>query len=417
MRQSLQVFVNSLWMTLEELRVNKLRTFLSLLGITVGIFCIIAVLTITGSLEYNIRQEVQSLGSNVIYVQKWPWGGGGEYPWWRYVNWPEPTFQEYKQLQQRAHGVAYMCYNFSAGNQEVDFGDSYMSGVTVQGITQQFNQIIDLNIQAGRYFTPYEAEGATPVVILGANIWEGLFGEGPDGAANAIGKLVRIKNQRFRVIGALKKYGSSFINAFDFDNSVFIPYFSARTIIKDQDPTFMVEAAPGVSLDALKEELRGDMRAIRRLRPVDPDNFSLNEISAVSGTLNQLFGSINTGGWFIGIFALIVGAFGIANIMFVSVKERTNIIGIKKAVGARNSTILGEFLMESVLLCLVGGLMGIIWVYIGTKLASGFFSYTIFLSTSNFLTGILVSVFTGVIAGYIPAYHASRLDPVVAIRS
>jgi len=159
------------------------------------------------------------------------------------------------------------------------------------------------------------------------------------------------------------------------------------------------------------------MRAIRMLRPTDEDNFSLNEISAVSGTLDQLFGSINTGGWFIGIFALIVGAFGIANIMFVSVKERTNMIGIKKAIGARRRTILGEFLMESVILCLIGGLMGIFLVYIGTKLATGFFSYTVFLSAGNFFTGIFVSVLTGVIAGYIPAYHAARLDPVVAIRS
>ena len=413
MRQSLQIFVNSLWMTLEELKVNRLRTFLSLLGVTVGIFCIIAVLTITGSLEYNIRQEVQSLGSNVIYVQKWPWGGGGEYPWWKYVNWPEPTFQEYKALEKRVNGASATCYVFGAGNQEVDYGDGYMSGVTVQGVTQQFNQIIDLNFQEGRYFTPYEGTGATPVVILGANIWEGLFGD----ASNAIGKYVRIHNKELRVIGALQKYGSSFINAFDFDNSVFIPYFTARTIVKDQDPTFMVEAAPGVSVDALKEELRGEMRAIRMLRPTDEDNFSLNEISAVSGTLDQLFGSINTGGWFIGIFALIVGAFGIANIMFVSVKERTNMIGIKKAIGARRRTILGEFLMESVILCLIGGLMGIFLVYIGTKLATGFFSYTVFLSAGNFFTGIFVSVLTGVIAGYIPAYHAARLDPVVAIRS
>ncbi|MBX5437942.1 MAG: ABC transporter permease [Thermoflavifilum sp.] len=413
MRQSLQIFINSLWMTLEELRVNRLRTFLSLLGVTVGIFCIIAVLTITGSLEYNIRQEVQSLGSNVIYVQKWPWGGGGEYPWWKYVNWPEPTFQEYRELEKRVNGASAMCYAFSGNNQEVDYGDGYMSGVTVQGVTQQFNQIIDLNFEQGRYFTPYEGTGAAPVVILGANIWEGLFGN----ASDAIGKYVRIRNKELRVIGALQKYGSSFINAFDFDNSVFIPYFTARTIIKDQDPVFMVEAAPGVAIDALKEELRGDMRAIRRLRPTDEDNFSLNEISAVTGTLDQLFGSINTGGWFIGIFALIVGAFGIANIMFVSVKERTNIIGIKKAIGARRGTILGEFLMESVILCLIGGLMGILLVYIGTKLATGFFSYTVFLSAGNFFTGIFVSVATGIVAGYIPAYHAARLDPVVAIRS
>ncbi|MBX6379526.1 MAG: ABC transporter permease [Thermoflavifilum aggregans] len=413
MRQSLQIFTNSLWMTIEELKVNRLRTFLSLLGVTVGIFCIIAVLTITGSLEYNIRQEVQSLGSNVIYIQKWPWGGGGEYPWWKYVNWPDPTFQEYKELEKRVNGASAMCYVFSAGNQEVDYGDGYMSGVTLQGVTQQFNQIIDLNFEQGRYFTPYEGTGASPVVILGANIWEGLFSN----ASEAIGKYVRIKNKELRVIGVLQKYGSSFINAFDFDNSVFIPYFTARTIVKDQDPVFMVEAAPGVALDALKEELRGDMRAIRMLRPTDEDNFSLNEISAVSGTLDQLFGSINTGGWFIGIFALIVGAFGIANIMFVSVKERTNIIGIKKAIGARRGTILGEFLMESVILCVIGGLMGIFLVYIGTRLASGFFSYTVFLSAGNFFTGIFVSVLTGVIAGYIPAYHAARLDPVVAIRS
>jgi putative ABC transport system permease protein len=417
MLTTLKILWNSFMMALQELRVNKLRTFLSLLGIMIGIFCIIAVLTITGSLESNVRDEVQSLGTNVVYIQKWPWGGGGEYPWWKYLNRPEPNYQEFKDLQQRVTDASAFCYSYDIGNREVDYGEDYMTAVTMLAITQDFDKIQDLEINDGRYFSPTETNGNGAVIILGANIWKGLFGT----ANKAIGKEVSLGGKQLRVVGTLNVYGSGIINAYDFDNSVLVPYLTAREIVSDKsgdvDPQIIVQARSDVSVPELKDQLRPAMRAIRRLTPTAEDNFSLNELSMISGNLDKLFGSITAGGWIIGIFALIVGGFGIANIMFVSVKERTNIIGIKKAIGAKRSTILLEFLLESILLCLIGGLMGILLVYIGTKLASGAFSYTIYLSVQNFTTGIVVSVVTGVVAGFVPAYFASKLDPVVAIRS
>lgn len=404
-------------MALQELRVNKLRTFLSLLGVTIGIFCIIAVLTITGSLESNVRSEVQSLGANVVYVQKWPWGGNGPYPWWKYLNRPDPNYNEYRQLVARVQGVSAICYNYTQGGMEVDYGQDYMTGASLNSVTQDFNKIQDVKISAGRYFTPSETNSGAPVALMGANLWSGLFGT----AKQALGKEVLMGGKRLTVIGALKKYGSSMVNAFDFDNSMIVPYFAAREIVSDRssgvDPVVIVQAGSKVPVDELQDELRGVMRGIRRLKPTEDDNFSLNELSMITGSLDTMFSGINAGGWFIGVLALIVGAFGIANIMFVTVKERTNIIGIKKAIGARRGTILLEFLLEAILLCLIGGLIGILLVFIGTKVASGAFSYTIFLSFRNLSIGILVSVFSGVIAGIVPAFFAARLDPVVAIRS
>lgn len=403
-------------MALQELRVNKLRTFLSLLGVTIGIFCIIAVFTLTKSLERNVRTEVASLGSNVIYIQKWPWnGGGGE--WWKYWNRPQPNFEEFKAVQQRMKGTAVSTYVFGTGNKVAQFGDNYLQGVNMLAVTEGFAQIQNLGIIDGRFFTSGETTGNGAVVILGYNIWDGLFNSADD----AMGKTVQFAGRPLKVIGLLKKYGSGIVNGFDYDNNVIVPFSIGRQIVNDRsqgaDAFIMVRANDNVSMDELSDELRATMRAVRRLKPTKDDNFALNQLSMLSESMNSIFGGINKAGICIGIFALIVGAFGIANIMFVTVKERTNIIGLKKAIGAKPSVILVEFLIESVLLCVIGGLMGMAAVYIVTKLISSAVSFSIYLSPGIVLMGFLISVITGIVAGYIPAFSASRLDPVVAIRS
>ncbi len=413
---TIKILWNSLKMAILELRVNKLRTFLSLLGITIGIFCIIAVLTATNSLEKNVRNEVESLGSDVIYIQKWPWDGGPDFPWWKFVNRPLPKFQELGPIREKVHSAGLSAFAFSSGGKRVEYRDDYMEGTELFAVSGDYEKIQAMKFVGGRFFAGKENEAGANVAILGANIWEGLFGT----SDKALGKTVSISGRPCRVIGTLKKKGASLVDGINYDNSIVVPYLYGRTIVDERrfaDPFLIIKAAPGATLLQLKDELRGVMRSVHRLRPKEDDDFSLNEITAVSGDLNKMFGMVNLGGGFIAFFALVVGGFGIANIMFVTVKERTNIIGLKKAIGARKKVILMEFLLESIILCLMGGLLGLVLVYIITVGVNslGFFEFT--LTLSNVILGLSISTIVGIIAGFIPAYLASRLDPVVAIRS
>ena len=416
MLKSIKIFWHSLLMALQELRVNKLRTFLSLLGITIGIFCIIAVFTLTKSLEMNVKSELSALGNNVVYVQRWPWGNTGS-NWWKYIQRPETNYDEYQELKQRIHNASAFAYVYDLNNKTITLGDNYMQNVTMLAVTDGFDRIQEINLAAGRFFTPVESGSSSMTIILGANIWQGLF----NSAQQAVGSQVQFAGRVFTVIGALKTYGESMIGGFDYDNSVILPYASARQIANDRsmfvEPFIMVKTASNISVPELKDELRGAMRAIRRLKPTQEDNFALNELSMTAGDTQKIFSSINLGGLVIGIFALIVGAFGIANIMFVTVKERTNIIGLKKAIGAKRRVILQEFLIESVLLCLIGGVLGMVFVFIVTKMISSFVFFKIYMTTGIIIMGLTISIITGIIAGYIPAFSASKLDPVVAIRS
>jgi putative ABC transport system permease protein len=418
MLSTLKILWTSLGMALQELRVNKLRTFLSLLGITIGIFCIIAVFTATDSLERNVRNDVNELGSDVIYIQKWPWGGGGEYPWWKYMNRPLPDIKEQQLVQEKTHSAIATAFMFSSGGKRVEYRDDYMTGVEMIGVTQDFNRIQELQITDGRYFTNSENNAGVNVAIMGANVWEGLFAS----ETAALGKIVRFAGRDCRIIGVLKKKGESMIGGINYDNSIILPYRFARAIVDERryaDPLILVKAKPEVTVAQLKDELRGIMRANRRLKPTQEDDFALNEITSLSGDLNSMFGAINFAGAVIAGFALIVGGFGIANIMFVTVKERTNIIGLKKAIGARRGIILLEFLLEAILLCLIGGMLGLLFVYfltvIFTMMAGGAFQFI--LSMKNVILGLTISAVVGLLAGFIPAFLASKLDAVVAIRS
>jgi putative ABC transport system permease protein len=416
MRQKLLIWWNTILMAMQELRVNKLRTFLSLLGVTIGIFCIIAVGATTDSLERNIRDQVNALGTDVIYIEKWPWdGGNGE--WWKYMDRPSSKYDEFRTIQERTKAADQFAYIYSTGSKRVVYGDNYLQGVTMMATSEGFANMQDLQIQSGRFFSPTESNGNTPVAIIGAKIWANLF----QTSENALGKTIELSGHRIKIIGALKSYGESIVDAFQYDNYVILPIFTARQITDERtaglDASIMVKAKAGVSMEELNDELRGEMRSMRRLKPKQQDNFSLNQLSMISGSMEQMFSVISLSGDFIGICALIVGAFGIANIMFVTVKERTNIIGLKKAIGAKNSVILLEFLIESIMLCVIGALIGLALVYLLTFTLTHKFSFHVYLSATNILHGIIIAVGSGIIAGIIPAWSASRLDPVVAIRS
>jgi putative ABC transport system permease protein len=413
---TIKILWSSLKMALQELRVNKLRTFLSLLGITIGIFCIIIVLTVTNSLESNVRSDLAALGDDVIFIQKWPWEGGPDAPWWKYANRPEPEFKELKYIEDKVHSSGAAAFAYSSNNKRIEYGDDYMEGVDFMAVTQDYDKVQQISIIGGHFFTGKENDGSSNVAIIGANLWENLFGS----AEAALGKSISIGGRPTRIVGVLKKKGSSMLDIVNYDNVIIVPYKYGRTIVDERryaDPYIMVKAAATSTVEEMRDELRGSMRAIRRLKPTEEDDFSLNEITSATGELDTLFGRINIGGVFIAIFALIVGGFGIANIMFVTVKERTSIIGLKKAIGARKNVILMEFLIESILLCTIGGGIGIFLVYLITLVANSLSPFVLTLTLTNIILGLSISAIVGMVAGFIPAYFAARLDPVVAIRS
>ena len=410
-----RIIWNSFKMALQELRVNKLRTFLSLFGITIGIFCIIAVLATVSSLERNVKTELKSLGTNTIYVQKWPWGGGTDYPWWKYAQRPAPTYAEMRLIKERAQYAAHVAFIlFHQSN--VGYKDIELQNVPWYGITEEYDAIQPVDIGYGRYLSLAELNSGAPVLIIGYQNAEKLFGA-PE---SAVGKIISLGGKKLTIIGVTQKQGKNLLGGWDFDNIVIVPYNFCRQTIDERssaDKFIMIKGKEGIAIQAIKDELTGIMRALRTLSPRQEDDFALNDITAGSTQLNTFFSSVNIGGWAIATLSLIVGAFSVANIMFVTVRERTSQIGLKKAIGAKQHIILTEFLLESAFLCIVGGLIGLILVYGLTQLLTSFLHFPITISFNILLLAISLCVITGVLAGIIPASIAARMDPATAIRT
>ena len=414
MRKVVNIVWNSLKMAIEELRTNKMRTFLSLFGVTIGIFCIIGVLATVQSLKQNIKDGLKDLGTNTVYVQKWPWGGGGDYPWWKYVKRPEPKFEEMRPIKTRsqyADAVAFMLFNSS----NVEYKDNLLTNVSWYGATEEFNRIQEIKLGDGRYLSSSEFANGSPVIVMGYENAVKLFDE----PQKAVGKQVTIAGRTATIVGVMKKAGQSMVGAWDFDNIIIVPFNFCRQVVDERNAGrfLLVKGKEGVAVDVLKDELKGIMRSVRKLRPTEDDNFALNDVTASSQSLDALFTNLNIGGLVIGGFSLIVGLFGIANIMFVTVKERTSQIGLKKAVGAQKAYITTEFLLESSFLCIIGGFIGLLLVFLITLALSAALPFKVFISAGIVALAMGISIGVGLLAGIIPAWNAARLDPVVAIRS
>lgn len=417
-----KIFFQSLRLSFEELRSSKLRSFLSLTGITIGILCVISVRTAVGSLEKNIKDSFDTFGGDILYVQKWPIIFSDDYPWWRFYNRPQCNQKEMEMLRDKlklAEATALVSFN---GGKTAKYEDRVAEKITLTGATYQYDHIKDMEFSQGRYFTQAEADNPTYVCILGSEIAESLF----QGRTKIIGEDIRVEGIQMKVIGVFKKEGNNLIG-WTLDNMVMVPYSIMSTFVNtngggDGDPLIAVRPKAGIPVEELKYEVKGAMRSIRRLSPVKEDNFAVNQMSLITDQISSLFVFVNIAGLFIGGFSILVGGFGIANIMFVSVKERTNIIGIKKALGAKQIYILLEFLLEAIMLCMIGGAMGLLLVFGLASLANFMLhqsqsSFVFYLTTQNITIGLSISIVIGIIAGFIPAYQASRMKPVDAIRS
>lgn len=413
MRKSFSIFQNSIRLTFQELKVNKLRTALSLTGVAFGIFCIIGVLTTVGSLEKNIQNEVKSLGNNTIYIDKWDYSGGPDKPMWKYRARPIMKNEETVLIKQRSpltESITYLMQSFT----NISFKDEVIENATIYCINESQIKIQPLQFEVGRYFSTSEFENGTNNCLIGYTNAEDLFGS----ADRAIGKQLDVKGKKVTIIGVIKKEGKSFIG-WDYDKCVMLNNKYARGLFDPEmaNPILIVKGAENTTTDALSQELRGVMRQIRKLSPLQEDNFSLNSVEAFSKAISDSFVTINIVGSIIGGISLIVGMFGIANIMFVTVKERTPIIGLKKAIGAKKGTILFEFLLEASILCILGGAIGLLLVYILTLILSGPLEFPVYLSAPMIFTTVCICLAVGIIAGIIPASRAAKMDPVKAIRS
>ncbi len=401
-------FKEGMWIALAAMRANKMRSILTTLGIIIGIVSVTLMGTAIEGLNRAFNKSIAILGSDVLYVQKWPWGGGGD-DWWKIRNRRDITIVHSKAIER--YSDLSRAVNPATGTlTNVRYGQKFVESVVVVGTGADLLETMGTNIAFGRFFTRGEADGGRPVCALGTEVAANLF---PN--ENPIGKTIKIGGYAYRVEGVFEKQGN-FLGMESLDNRVYVPLQRFFTEFKSPRGgiQIMVKAKSVEELEDTKEEIRGILRKSRGLKPMEEDDFAINQQEMLIQTFNQIGSIIAAVGLFITGLSLFVGGIGIMNIMFVSVTERTKEIGIRKAIGAPRRTILMQFLMESAALCLLGGIVGIVIAFPLSLIIDTFMPTAMPLSVVGI--AMLVSIFVGVLSGFLPAYRASRLDPVEALR-
>lgn len=411
-----RILNESLNQALQQLISNKLRTFLTLLGIIIGIFCVITVLSAVDSLQKNIIKSFQKLGTDVIYIDKFSWAEEPGQSFWKYMARPYPSLRDLHAIQAKSKLSEKSTYMVFVPGNLVKYQNNYVEGAYLLGITEEYNQVLKLELGDGRYLSSIEFSRGSNQAILGTAVAETLF---PNG--DGVGKEIQAYGQKFTIAGIIKQEGKSIINVMETDQAILIPVNAIKKLINiNSNDTWgsliAVKAKDQSQLNELKYEIASILRPLRGLKPKDKDNFSSNQVSVLTNIIESVFGVLNLAGFAIGFFAMLVGAFGVANIMFVSVKERTSIIGIKMAIGAKRYYILLEYLLEAIILCILGGIFGLIIVWLMMIILTQVLEFDMYLSWSNVLLGVGLSVVVGLISGLLPALSASRMDPVEAIR-
>ncbi|MFY7963759.1 MAG: ABC transporter permease [Chitinophagaceae bacterium] len=317
-------------------------------------------------------------------------------------------------IKQKSTLVKNVCL-FAQNSSNASFGDNVLNNATIYCTTEDFNKIQDISIGDGRYFSEMEFERGSAVGVMGNGYATMLFGS----SERAVGKTIHTNGKSIYIIGVIKKQGKSLLDGFDYDNCILMPYrfFASTYNIKYCNPVIMVQGKESISSTVLADDLKGVMRQLHKLGPKVPDDFAVNDINQLGEDISKVFGSVNLAGWFIAGLSLLVGGFGVANIMFVTVRERTSQIGLKKAIGAKKSTILTEFLLESAFLCIIGGALGLFFVWLITIIISSAMPFPVFIAPSILIVAVSICIVIGLLAGIIPASIAAKMDPVVAIRS
>ena len=410
----LRLLKESFGFAMNALRNNKLRTLLSLLGVTIGIFSIIAVLAAVDSLDRKITKDLSSLDKNTIYLMKFSFGPS-DIPQWKREQFPNVKYDEYTYMKGAMTNTDQMGYQIFTKRESIKYDSNTVSDVNIVPVSHEFIDIQGLEFEQGRFYNESEANSGATVIVLGDEIAKSLFEN-----LDPIGKNVRLYGKRFTVIGVLKKQGAGIFGDSN-DTSVFIPVNFLRRMYGDNNdaltPVILVKPEKGVDMDAFKAELTQKLRNFRGMKTDEIDNFFINVLSGFTDLIDGIVGQMNVVGWIISGFSLLVGGFGIANIMFVSVKERTNLIGIQKSLGAKNRFILFQFLFEAVILSVIGGAVGLFLVWIISIVLTKAMDFEFVLSMGNVFLGTGLAAMIGLISGILPAITASKLDPVEAIRT
>ncbi len=397
---------------MNALRNNKLRTLLSLLGVTIGIFSIIAVLAAVDSLNRKITKDLSSIDKNTIYLTKMSFGPT-DIPQWKREQFPNVKYDEYIYLKGALINTEQMGYQIFTQRESVKYESKTVSDVDVVPVSHEFIDIQKLEFEQGRFYTESEANSAAPVVVIGYEISNSLFED-----EEPIGKNIRLYGQKFTVIGVLKKEGGF---GDENDNSAIIPVNFIRQRYGDNNKALInviiIKPEKGVDMGAFKAEISQKLRSFRGVKSGEIDNLFINVFSGFTDFIDEIISQMNMVGWIISGFSLLVGGFGIANIMFVSVKERTNLIGIQKSLGAKNRFILFQFLFEAIILSVIGGIIGLLMVWIIAMILTKALDFEFVLGIGNIMLGTGLAAFVGLISGILPAISASKLDPVEAIRT
>jgi putative ABC transport system permease protein len=396
--------------SLKAIRANKARSVLTTLGIVIGVTSVVLMSTAIAGIDKSFQSGVSSLGSDNLYIDKWSWFGG-DLPWWEMRNRRSITLKDYKEFKRLAKlplAVAPSAFK----NMTVKYDENVVDGVLVLGSTSEYINTTNLNFASGRFFTEIESKGGRNVAVIGSNVAKKLFPRG-----SGLNKTISLKGYKYKVIGVLEEQGSWLMQNFNPDNQVFIPIESMFKHFKRRRSTITINVrAPNSSMvDEVTEEAITIMRRIRGLKYDEINDFSINKQDALLKNIDQTVGVIQIAGFFITGLSLFVGAIGIMNIMFVSVKERTKEIGIRKAIGATRKTILGQFLAEAALICLIGGLIGLVLAILGSMIISQY-DFPVSVQAGSVVLAIGISLITGIISGLAPAYTAAKMDPVDALR-
>lgn len=396
--------------SLQAIRANKVRAVLTTLGIVIGIASVVLMSCAIKGIDNAFQKGVSSMGSDNLYIDKWEWFNN-DIPWWEMRNRRNLTLEDYRKYKELAKlPVATAPTVWST--QTVKYKERTVEYIMVQGTSDEYINTTNLNFSEGRFFNELEGAGGRQVAVLGSEVAKKIFPRG-----DGLDQEVKIKGHNFKIVGILAEQGSWVMGSFNPDNQVFIPiqniftFFQAQTF---RSVTINVRAPNSQMVEAVKEEAMGIMRRVRGLRYDQQNDFSINQQEALLSQIDKTVGVIQIAGLFITGLSLFVGAIGIMNIMFVSVKERTREIGIRKAIGAKRRTILGQFISESAIICLIGGIIGLIVAIVLSLIINQYLPTSV--QADAFVLAIVISLITGVLSGFAPAYTAAKLDPVEALR-
>lgn len=410
MRNYLFEMKESLWISFRAIRANKIRSILTTLGIVIGVTSVVLMSTALKGMDIAFQEGVSTLGSDNLYIDKWSWFDNN-IPWWELRNRKNLTLEEFEEYEKKAKlplAVAPSVWT----NQTLKYRDNIVEFSNITGTNHNYIKTTNLDFDYGRFFTQLESEGARNVIVLGSSVAENLFPQG-----GGLNKYIKVKGRKFKVIGILKKQGSFMMGNFNPDNMAYVPigvvfkYFHRSDF---RSITFNVRAKNSLLVDETKDEAISIMRQVRGLTYEEPNDFSVNQQEGLLNNINETTAVIKIAGYFITGLALFVGAIGIMNIMFVSVKERTREIGIRKAIGAKRRTVLGQFLFESAVICLFGGFVGLGFAVLLSMAVNQILPTSV--QIDAVILAIVISLITGIVSGLAPAYTASKMDPVDALR-